>query len=442
MAGIIDRALITARAGNGGTGLVTFHSEKFLAKGGPSGGDGGRGADIMIIADRSLNTLISFRYRKEYKGDYGGPGGSSKKHGRNGEAVVIKVPVGTQVFDVSQADGVEIQLGDLVADGQRIVAARGGRGGQGNAHFVGATNQEPLLAEAGELGEERVIRLELKLLADVGIIGMPNAGKSSLIAAISAARPKVADYPFTTLEPVLGVVEFGRRALVAVDIPGLIEGAHLGAGLGHDFLRHIERTRVLVHLVDGSEPEVVGRVETINAELEKFDPKLLERPQLLVVNKVDVPEVAERRSELRASLKRFMKPEDPTRPRASETPYFISAATHEGVQDLIPAMFELLDRSLAAAPPAPVQIEDDADLPILRPRGVDVTGVVEVEGGSLRIVHRRAVRIANGSDLTLWKARAQFREQLRRMGILRELERMGATSGSTVRAGVKEFVWD
>lgn len=442
MAGIIDRALITAKAGNGGNGLVTFHSEKFLAKGGPSGGDGGRGADIVLVADQSLNTLISFRYRKEFKGDHGGPGGSSKKHGKNGENVLVKVPVGTQVFEVSQADGTEAQLADLVSDGQSLVIARGGRGGLGNAHFVGATNQEPLLAEAGEFGEERTIRLELKLLADVGIIGMPNAGKSSLIAAISAARPKVANYPFTTLEPVLGVVEFGRRALVAVDIPGLIEGAHLGAGLGHDFLRHVERTRVLVHMVDGSEADVVGRVETINAELEKFDPRLLERPQLLVVNKIDLPEVAERRSELKRSLQRFMRPEDPTRPRESETPYFISAATHEGVQALVPALFELVDRTLAAAPSSPARIEDDADLPVLRPRGVDVSGVVEVEGESLRIVHRRAVRIANGSDLSLWKARAQFREQLRRMGILRELERLGARPGSTVRAGVKEFVWD
>lgn len=442
MAGIIDRALIAAKAGNGGNGLVTFHSEKFLAKGGPSGGDGGRGADIVLVADQSLNTLISFRYRKEFKGDHGGPGGSSKKHGRNGENVLIKVPVGTQVFDIGKAEGNETQVADLVADGQSLVIARGGRGGLGNAHFVGATNQEPLLAEAGEIGEEKTLRLELKLLADVGIIGMPNAGKSSLIAAISAARPKVADYPFTTLEPVLGVVEFGRRALVAVDIPGLIQGAHLGAGLGHDFLRHVERTRVLVHLVDGSEADVAGRVETINAELEKFDPRLLERPQLLVVNKVDLPGVAARRSELKASLRRFMKPEDPTRPRESETPYFVSAATHEGIPALVPALFELLDRSTTSGQASSPRVEDDGDLPILRPRGIDAAGAVEVEGESLRIVHRRAVRIANGSDLTLWKARAQFREQLRRMGILRELERMGARAGTTVKVGVKEIVWD
>ncbi|MBI4220376.1 MAG: GTPase ObgE, partial [Chloroflexi bacterium] len=363
-----------------------------------------------------------------FAGGTGGKGGSNKKHGGDGEPVVLKVPVGTQVYAV--AGETEELLCDLKEHGQRAAVAQGGRGGVGNAHFVSPVNQEPLLAEAGEPGEERSLRLELKLLADVGIVGMPNAGKSSLLAALSAARPKIAPYPFTTIEPVLGVIEWNRRGLVAVDIPGLIEGAHSGAGLGHDFLRHIERTRALVHLVDGSEPDLAARVDSIVRELELFNPSLLERPQILVVNKLDLPEVAERKDSIEQELARF-----------TGRLFFISAATHEGIEALVPAMFELVDLagSVEEKRPAP---ESEEELPVLRPKVTVAGGGAEAEGDAFRVTHKRAIRLAMGSDLSLWRARLQLRKQLDRMGVTKELRRLGIKAGDVVWMGDKEVVWE
>lgn len=401
-----------------------------------------------MVADAAVNTLIAFRYKRKFIAGDGGPGGSNKKHGRDAADVVVQVPVGTQVHEVDETAGSEILLADLAEHDQKIIVARGGRGGLGNSHFVGPTNQEPLLAEAGDEGEERMLRLELRLLADIGIIGLPNAGKSSLLAAISAARPKVADYPFTTLEPVLGIVEWRRRALVAVDIPGLIEGAHAGAGLGHDFLRHVQRTRVLVHLVDGSQPDVVASVQTINRELELFDPGLASRPQLLVVNKIDLPDVAARHADISKSLERFLHQKGPAASHPAEGPMFVSAATHDGLESLVPAIFGLVDRHTAKAAtvgsgtgPAAAPVDDEEDLPVLRPRPT-FRGSVEREGDAFRVTHRRAIRLANGSDLSIWKAQMQFHEQLRRMGIVRELERLGVVQGATVRVGDKELRWE
>jgi GTP-binding protein len=431
MPSFIDRVRIRVVGGRGGNGLVTFHREKFLPKGGPSGGDGGHGGSVTLLADQALNTLIPLRYTPRITADAGGRGGSDKKHGRNGSDVVVRVPVGTAVYEVDPVVGPSTGSDRLVADlavaGASVVVARGGRGGAGNARFVGPTNQEPLLAEAGEEGEARELRLELKLLADVGIVGLPNAGKSSLLASMSAARPRVADYPFTTLEPVLGVVEWERRGLVAVDIPGIIEGAHAGAGLGHDFLRHVERTRALIHLVDGSLPDVAGAVSTVNRELELFSPALANKPQLLVVNKTDIPEVAGRRAAIAA--------------RFGSTVLFVSAATREGLDRLIPAVFELVDRAVASVrdegKPA-----GEAELPVIRPKPVVEGGGAEPDGDAFRITHRRAIRLANGSDLSSWKARVQFREQLRRMGVEKELQRLGVAPGSTVRIGSTELVWE
>lgn len=412
-----------------------------MPKGGPSGGDGGNGGHVILLADRSLNTLVAFRYKRQFRGGDGGAGGSEKKHGRDAADVIVHVPVGTQVYEAGEATGQERLLADLTESGASVVAARGGRGGLGNSHFVGPTNQEPLLAEAGDEGEERLLRLELKLLADVGIMGLPNAGKSSLITAISAARPKVADYPFTTLEPVLGVVEWERRGLVAVDIPGIIEGAHAGAGLGHDFLRHVERTRVLVHLVDGSQEDIVRCIETINRELELFDPALARKPQVVVVNKVDLPEASRRREDISIQLRRFMQQRESSgSPETMEGPFFVSAATHEGLDRLVPAMFDLVDRVVARSA-APLEAAE-AELPVLHPRPVAQGGGAQRDGDAFRITHRRAIRLANGSDLSIWKARVQFREQLRRMGVVRELERLGAVEGSMVRVGDKELAWE
>ncbi|PMP64213.1 MAG: GTPase ObgE [Sulfurihydrogenibium sp.] len=283
----IDKAKIYVKAGDGGNGCVAFHREKFVPMGGPSGGDGGKGGDVIIVADSHLQTLMDFKYKRHYKVERGQHGQGGNKKGKDGEDLIIKVPVGTVIKD---AETGEI-LADLVEEGQSFVVAKGGKGGRGNAAFKSATNQSPLTAEPGEKGEERWIELELKLLADVGIIGFPNAGKSTLISILSKARPKIADYPFTTLTPVLGVLQLDvNDFLVLADIPGLIEGASEGLGLGHEFLRHIERTKFLIHLIDVSdfrERDPIEAFNIINKELENYSPELIKKPQIVVANKID-----------------------------------------------------------------------------------------------------------------------------------------------------------
>ncbi len=284
----IDKAKIYVKGGDGGNGCVAFRREKFVPLGGPAGGNGGKGGDVILEASDRLSTLLDFKYKKHFKAERGQHGSGSNKHGRKGKDLIIKVPVGTIVKD---AETGEI-IADLVKDGQRVVVARGGRGGRGNAAFKTATRQTPDFAEEGEKGEERWIELELKLLADIGIIGFPNAGKSTLISVLSHAKPKIADYPFTTLSPVLGVMELDRgRSVVLADIPGLIEGASKGEGLGHEFLRHIERTKALIHLIDISdfrEREPEEAFEIINKELKEYSPELLKKPQIVVGNKIDL----------------------------------------------------------------------------------------------------------------------------------------------------------
>ena len=287
---MIDNVIIHIRSGDGGDGVVSGRREKFVPRGGPDGGDGGNGGNVIAECDGNMNTLLAFRYERRFNGGNGGNGASALKHGADGEDVVIRMPVGTQVWD---ADANPPQmLADLTTPGQRVELAYGGGGGRGNAYFASPTNQYPLLAEKGEPGQALALRLELKLLADVGIIGLPNAGKSSLLSAVSAARPKVANYPFTTLEPVLGVVEHRRNTFVMVDIPGIIEGAHEGVGLGHDFLRHVERTRVLLHMIDGSASDPLRDYRQINDELRMFSGALAAKPQVVAVNKTDITEVA------------------------------------------------------------------------------------------------------------------------------------------------------
>ncbi len=283
----IDKAKIYVKAGDGGNGCVAFLREKFVPMGGPAGGDGGKGGDIIIVADKNLQTLMDFKYKRHYKAERGFHGQGGNKKGKDGESLILKVPVGTVVKDAQTGE----IIADLVKDGQSVVVAKGGKGGKGNAAFKSATNQAPMIAEKGEAGEERWIELELKLLADVGIIGFPNAGKSTLISILSKAKPKIADYPFTTLTPVLGVLQLDDNDfIVLADIPGLIEGASEGAGLGHEFLRHIERTRFLIHLIDVSDFREMHPIEAfnkINKELEKYSPDLLTKPQIVVANKID-----------------------------------------------------------------------------------------------------------------------------------------------------------
>lgn len=289
----IDEVKIEAQAGHGGAGCVSFRREKFIPFGGPDGGDGGKGGDVVVEVSPSLSTLLDLRHRPHQKAGRGGHGMGKDRHGANGKDLVIPVPAGTVIKD---ADTGEV-LADLTEPGERVVLLRGGRGGQGNARFASSTNKAPKFAQPGEPGEERIIRLELKLLADVGLFGFPSVGKSSFITRISAARPKIADYPFTTLTPNLGVVAYKNfRSFVVADIPGLIEGAHRGAGLGHRFLKHVERSGLLLHIVDLSfmpERDPLRDYETLNRELALFDEQLAEKPQIVVVNKIDLPHVRE-----------------------------------------------------------------------------------------------------------------------------------------------------
>jgi GTP-binding protein len=328
----IDEVKIRVIAGDGGRGCVSFRREKFVPRGGPSGGNGGGGGDVIAVADPQLTTLLDLRYQKLYKAGRGQHGMGSDCHGHRGDDRIIKVPVGTMIRDGATGE----LIGDLQAAGQRITIARGGRGGKGNAHFVSSTNRSPRFAQPGEPGEERELDIELRLLADVGIIGLPNAGKSTLISVISSVRPKIADYPFTTLVPNLGVVGYDDKSFVVADIPGLIEGAHQGHGLGHKFLRHVTRTSLLIHLIDGSQIEPDDSLKdwrTVNDELALFDPALAQKPQIVVINKIDL---AEAREHARAFAKEI--------PERYRPLYLISAATTEGVQTLV----QTVGRKIAA----------------------------------------------------------------------------------------------
>ena len=328
----IDRAKIHVQGGNGGNGVTAFRREKFVPRGGPSGGDGGRGGDVVLVADSSLNTLLHLRYNPQHIAERGSHGEGSNRSGREGGDLIVRVPVGTQIFDAETGE----LLHDLNHDADRWLAARGGRGGFGNAHFTSSTNRAPRYHQSGSRGEERELQLELKLLADVGLVGFPNAGKSTFISTVSAARPKIADYPFTTLEPHLGVVDLGDfRTFVIADIPGLIEGAHTGAGLGDRFLRHIERTKVLLHLVDVSSfsgRDAVSDYETVNRELASYNEELATRPQFVIATKIDALDDPERLE----SLKKRALDEG--------KPFFaISSATGEGVRELVNAVSAKLD---------------------------------------------------------------------------------------------------
>ena len=447
---MIDNVFIYITSGNGGDGAVSGRREKFVPRGGPDGGDGGRGGTVIVECDPNINTLLAFRYKRRFAADNGGNGAGALKHGRDGDDVRINVPVGTQIWN-ADADPPQL-LADLAAEWQRVTLSRGGRGGRGNAYFASPTNQFPLLAEQGEPGESLRLRLELKLLADIGIIGLPNAGKSSLLSVVSAARPKVAAYPFTTLEPALGVVEHRLQTFVMVDIPGLIEGAHEGVGLGHDFLRHIERTRALVHMVDGSTEDPLGDYRKINAELTQFNAELAAKPQIVAVNKTDITEVRQRHPELKAAF-------------AAEgiEALFVSAVTHSNIEALLDKAIIALSQADAATPSpnasnmqskntpnaadpdvsaaSPVSDISDDDLPVLRPKPRRERPVVRKRNGAFIVQAQRAVRIAALLDESDWNARVQFLGYLQRAGIVRALEEAGAAPGDTVRFGDVEWEW-
>jgi GTP-binding protein len=415
----LDEARIFVASGRGGDGVVHFRREKYVPRGGPDGGDGGRGGDVVLEVAPTLNTLYSFRHARRYRAANGQAGGSSNKTGADGPDQVILVPPGTVVREVESGD----VLGDMLAPGQRLVICRGGRGGRGNARFATSRNQAPRMAEKGEPGEERWLILELRLIADVGIVGVPNAGKSSLLAALTNARPKIAAYPFTTTEPNLGVVPLGDRQLVLADIPGLIEGAHEGAGLGTAFLRHIRRTRALIHLLDGAAPDPLIDFSQINSELALFDPALEAKPQIVAVNKMDLPDVRDRWPQLAAAL---------ARRHVSAIP--ISALARTGLEDLLREVLGALARAPEAPPPEAVPVyrlePDPTDFEV----GRDPDGAWRVRG---KAVERAA-------KMTYWEhdeAVRRFQKLLERIGVEETLRGAGARAGDTVRIGEYELEW-
>jgi GTP-binding protein len=417
----VDQAEIYVRSGKGGDGMLHFHREKYVAQGGPDGGDGGRGGDVYLEASRHLNTLFNFRHKSRFLAAEGGKGGPNNMSGRYAKELVVKVPQGTLVYDAQTGD----LLGDLVEDGQRLLVVKGGRGGRGNQHFATPSRQVPRIAEKGEPAEEKTLRLELKLIADVGIVGMPNAGKSSLLAAVSNARPKIADYPFTTLEPNLGVVELDMdHTIVLADIPGLVEGAHMGVGLGDAFLRHIQRTRVLIHLVDGMAEDPLADFSQINSELALFDPALAEKSQIVAFSKMDLPEVQERWPAVKAELE-----------KRGYQPMAISSAAHENLQPLLWKAYELLQ---AAPVPEPAQ----SAVPVYRPEADPRAFTIErTDDGGFRV---RGQAIERAAAMTYWEeesAVVRFQRMIETLGIDAALRKAGIQEGDMVTIGDYELEW-
>ena len=418
---MFDITEIKVKAGRGGDGAITFRREKFVPFGGPDGGDGGKGGDVIIQADPAVMNLWGFKKKQLYKGDNGGAGAAQKKHGRNGDPLILKVPEGTVVYEKSD-DGLDSLLGDLEKDGDQVVVAHGGRGGLGNVHFASSTNQTPRLAQSGEMGEEKVVALELKLIADVGIIGYPNVGKSSLLALATAAKPQIADYPFTTREPIVGVVGVEYENFVLAEIPGLIDGAHLGRGLGHDFLRHSMRTRILIHLVDGTAESPLDNMIKVNNELALFDTQLARKPQIVVINKIDLPEVQERKSEIKKAFR-----------EADIDVHFISAVTGEGIPGLMKTINTLLKESKAQAPePAPR---------IFRPLPRHKTVSISREGDVFVISEPELERIVSRVDMSDSTIQGQILGQTTRLHIEKALEKAGIQRGNVIRCGNSEWEW-
>ncbi|MDD4923286.1 MAG: GTPase ObgE [Dehalococcoidales bacterium] len=422
---MFDRVEIIVKAGNGGDGAASFRREKFVPLGGPDGGDGGRGGSVIIRADDDVSNLKFYRQNRVYSADNGKNGSSKRKSGRSGADLILKVPPGTIVSE-KVILGKDIVLADLKEKGQEVVAAAGGDGGLGNSHFASSINQAPVLAQKGEAGEEKTIILELKLIADAGIVGYPNVGKSSLVAAASAANPKIADYPFTTLEPVLGTVIIGHRSFVLAEIPGLIAEAGLGKGLGHDFLRHIVRTRLLVHLLNGDSPSPVDDMIQVNNELSIFDSALSKKPQIVAVNKIDLPQVRERMPEISGIFKEI-----------GIKVHFISAFTGEGVLELMAEVLKELDH-ISPKEEAPATEETFAVFHP-QPRGDSIK--VSRDGDVFVIENKSLERIIEGTDSFNAEAKRQLIGLLNRPHIRKALERAGAKLGDRVRCASFEWRW-
>jgi GTP-binding protein len=417
----IDEVQISVASGKGGAGVIHFRREKYVPRGGPDGGDGGKGADVVFVTKPHLNTLSAFRNIKKFRGEDGSRGGGNNQTGRSAENLIINVPPGTLIYDVDTGN----LLGDLVSEDDQLIVCKGGRGGRGNAKFATSKNKAPRIAEKGEPGEERNLRLELKLIADIGIVGVPNAGKSTFLSVVTNAKPKIGAYPFTTISPNLGVAELDHEtSLVLADIPGLIEGAHQGIGLGHDFLRHIQRTRVLIHILDGIAENPLLDFSQINSELALFDPELSEKPQVVVFNKMDLPDVQNRWPEIKTALQ-----------ERGYKPIAVSAVTGKDVRPVLYRASKLL-KSVSS------KIEPEAT-PIYRvesdPREFRIERL-EDNGGWLVI----GESIERAAAMTYWEydqSVRRFQHILDILGIEEALRSEGAKEGDTVIIGDYELEW-
>jgi GTPase len=416
-----DQVEIYVKSGKGGDGMVHFHREKFIPRGGPDGGDGGKGGDVIFEVKSTLNTLSAFRQNQKFKAEEGIKGGPSQMTGRNGKDLIIYVPPGTVLFD---ADTNEL-IGDLTAPGQKLKVLKGGRGGRGNQHFATSRNQVPRTAEKGEPNQEKHLKLELKLIADIGLIGVPNAGKSTLLSVLTNAQPKIAPYPFTTLEPNLGVAEIDiNTTVVLADIPGLIEGAAQGAGLGHDFLRHVQRTRVLIHLLDGLSEDPIADYSQINSELALFDPNLAKKPQIVALNKIDQPDVQERLGELQKKFKKL-----------GLDIMTISALARTNTRELLINAYQKLEET-------PPLEEVELPLPVYKPKEDPREFQVTREGTNEWRVS--GVAIQRAASMTYWQhdgSVRRFQKIMETLGVEDALRKAGVQEGDTVAIGEFELEW-
>jgi GTP-binding protein len=418
----LDEVVITVFSGKGGDGAVHFRREKYVPHGGPDGGDGGKGGDVLLAVDPARNSLARFRRNRIFRAKDGGSGGPNNRRGKNGAHVDIKVPAGTVAMEESSGD----VLADMARPEDTLVLCRGGRGGRGNARFASSTNQAPRLAERGEPGNEMRIRLELRLLADVGLVGLPNAGKSTLLGAVSNAKPKIAEYPFTTLHPQLGVIELDiDRVMIMADLPGIIEGAHEGAGLGLQFLRHLMRTRVLIHLIDGTQPDPIANFSQINAELALFDESLAGKVQVIAVNKMDQPQAVEAWPSIQAEFESL-----------GFEPLAISALARQGLKPM-------LDRTYASLQKAKEERIDQAEeIPVIRPEPIMQDFTVSREGEGIWRIEGEAVKRA--AAMTYWEyeeAVRRFQRILEKMGVEHSLREAGVKPGDYIRIGEHELEW-
>lgn len=421
----VDQVSVYVKGGDGGNGLVAYRREKYVPKGGPAGGDGGNGADVIFKVDEGLNTLMDFRYNRHFKGKRGENGMSKNQHGKNASPLIVSVPPGTTVID---EDTNEV-IADLTTHGQQAVIAKGGRGGRGNTRFATPRNPAPDIAENGEPGQERMVKVELKLIADVGLIGFPSVGKSTFLSVVSAAKPKIADYHFTTLTPNLGVVDTNdQRSFVMADLPGLIEGAHEGVGLGYQFLRHVERTRVLVHVIDMAAMEGRDPYEDfvkINQELEKYDEKLMKRPQIIAANKMDMPSAKENITKFKEKL------------QGKYPIYEISALTKEGLRDIL---FAIADK-LEEIPKEAIDEDTEEEEKVIYRYHKEETPftIARDDDGAYVLTGQKLEKLFKMTDFNHDQAVQRFARQLRRMGVDEALRKRGAKDGDTVRILDFEF---